>query len=185
VEAIVDWRKPDPLHQSPFDGFYLTQSPSFLPRHASFSENEELLLVRGITPDIYYGSSLDNVHAGLRDCVSVFSGNAGLDINTVQPATMAAIGVAPADADAIVKMRSVAPILDRNQFTAIAQSLGLAGQRLTIGGGAIYTIRATARLRQPDGKLSDLRRTVSAVVRFNNDPASGPIGSQVIRWFDR
>src|SRR5580704_6023146 len=34
TSAILDWRTPpDPLHPSPFDSFYLGQSPSFLPRH--------------------------------------------------------------------------------------------------------------------------------------------------------
>ena len=63
---------PDPTQPSPFDAFYLSQSPSFLPRHASFLENEELLLVKGMTADLYYGSSLDRSHAGLRDCLSVY-----------------------------------------------------------------------------------------------------------------
>ena len=69
--AIIDWRTPAaPEHESPFDAFYLDRSPSFLPRHASFTENEELLLVKEITPDLYYGTSLDGSRAGLRDCVS-------------------------------------------------------------------------------------------------------------------
>ena len=51
TEAIADWRRPvTPEHPSPFDAFYLAQSPSFLPRHSSFTENEEMLQVKGITP---------------------------------------------------------------------------------------------------------------------------------------
>jgi general secretion pathway protein K len=187
VSAIVDWRKPDPLHQSPFDSFYLSQSPSFLPHHASFLENEELLLVRGMTQDLYYGSSLGIAHAGLRDCVSVYTGGGSVDINTAQPATLAAIGIAPPDIDAIAKIRSAAPILNSSQLTSIVQAVGPAGRRLTIGGGDILTLRATARLRQPDGKLSDLRRTMAAVVKFylpgNID--NKPVGFEIVRWFDR
>ena len=79
--AIVDWRTPvTPLHQSLFDAFYLAQSPSFLPAHASFTQNEDLLLVKGITPDLYYGTSLDGSRAGLRDCLSVY-GSSSVDIN--------------------------------------------------------------------------------------------------------
>src|SRR5437763_3882845 len=48
TEAIIDWRTPlQPDHTGPFDGFYLSQTPSFLPRHTSLLENEELLLVKG------------------------------------------------------------------------------------------------------------------------------------------
>src|SRR5579863_6903081 len=98
MAAIVDWRTPvDPLHPSPFDSFYLSQSPSFMARHTSFQENEELLLVKGMTAELYYGSSLDNSHAGLRDCVSVYGSGGAVDINTAQPATLQAVGLAAAD----------------------------------------------------------------------------------------
>ena len=50
--AIVDWRSPS-ARPSPFDQHYLSLTPSFRARHASFEEIEELLLVQGMTPDIY------------------------------------------------------------------------------------------------------------------------------------
>jgi len=186
--AIVDWRTPlDRLHPSPFDSFYLSQSPSFAPGHASFQENEELLLVKGMTAELYYGSSLDSARAGLRDCVSVYGSAVTVDINTAQPATLQAIGLAAADAEAIVRGRAQHPILDYKQFAEIVQSLGPAGTRLGIGGRTMFTLRATARLRQPDGKLSDLRRTVGALVKFYfpRNTEQKPVGFDVLRWFDR
>jgi general secretion pathway protein K len=187
VAAIIDWRTADPLHQSPFDAFYLAQIPSFLPRHASFLENEELLQVKGITPDLYFGSSLDNSHAGLRDCVSVYSTGGQLDINTAQPASLQAIGLAPADVAAIVKTRAQRPILEFQQLSALVEPMGPAGARLGVGGQTIYTFRATARLRQPDGKLSYLRRTVGAQIKFNlpGNPQNKTTGFEILRWFDR
>jgi general secretion pathway protein K len=180
--AIVDWRTPDPLHISPFDGFYLAMSPSFLPRHASFVENEELLLVKGITPDLFYGSSLDRTHAGLRDCVSVYGTTGSIDINTAQPETMQAVGLSPADAVNIVKYRTEHQMIAARDFGAILQSIGPSGQRLGMGGQTMFTLRATARLKQPDGKLSDMRRTVAALVKF---PQKASPGIQILRWFDR
>jgi general secretion pathway protein K len=185
--AIVDWRTPvDPLHPSAFDSFYLEQAPSFLAHHSSFQENEELLLVQGITPDIYYGSSLNNAHAGLRDCVSVY-GNTTVDINTAQLATLEAVGLSQVDAETIVKSRAQHPILDYKELAELVQSLGPPGYRLRIGGQTMFTLRASARMKQPDGKLSDLRRTVAALVKFNfaGNTASKPIGFEVVRWFDR
>jgi general secretion pathway protein K len=186
--AIVDWRTAvDPLHPSPFDSFYLSQSPSFIPRHTSFQENEELLLVKGMTPDLYYGSSLTDNRAGLRDCLSVYGTGGAVDINTAQPATLQAIGLAAADAETIVRSRVQHPVLDSREFGEIVQSLGPAGSRLRIGGVTMFTLRATARLRQPDGKLSNLRRTVGALVKiyFPGNPANKPPGFEVVRWFDR
>jgi general secretion pathway protein K len=186
--AIVDWRTPvDEMHPSPFDSFYLGQSPSFVARHTSFQENEELLLVKGMTAELYYGSSLDSSRAGLRDCLSVYGSAGAVDINTAQPATLQAVGLAPADADTIVKSRSQHPVLDYKELAGITQSLGPAGSRLQIGGQTMFTLRATARLRQPDGKLSDLRRTVGALVKiyFPGNRLSKPAGFDVVRWFDR
>jgi general secretion pathway protein K len=186
--AIVDWRKPvDPVNPSPFDGFYLSQSPSFVPRHASFQENEELLLIKGMTPELYYGNDLDASRPGLRDCLTVYGGGTGLDINTAQRATLEAVGIDAADADTILNIRKQHPITDVRQFRSIVESLGPAARALTIGGQTMFTLRATARLRQPDGKLSDLRRTVAAMVKiyFPGNSDGKPTGFDVLRWFDR
>jgi len=180
VAAIVDWRTSVPAgQQSPFDGFYLTQSPSFLPRHASFLQSEELLLVRGITPDLYYGTSLDGSRAGLRDCVSPFADAGGLDINTARPETMVAVGIAPEDAASIVRLRATHPIVDYKEFGSIVSSLGPAGARLRIGGNSMFTLRATARMRLANGKLSDMRRTVAALVKRVKTEF------ETVRWYDR
>jgi general secretion pathway protein K len=186
--AIVDWRKrPDAEHPSPFDSFYLSQSPSFTARHASFLENEDLLLVKGMTAELYYGSSLDSRRSGLRDCLSVYGSAGAVDINTAQKATLQAVGLTEADAGTIVGSRAQHPVLDYKELADIAQSLGPAGTRLLIGGQTMFTLRATARLRQPDGKLSDLRRTVSALVKFYfpGNSRQQPEGFEVVRWFDR
>ncbi|MDP9054421.1 MAG: general secretion pathway protein GspK [Acidobacteriota bacterium] len=186
--AIVDWRsRADAVNPSPFDAFYLSQTPSFTPRHASFQENEELLQVKGMTSELYYGSALDDNRAGLRDCVSVYGSTSGVDINTARSATLQAVGLSAGDADTIVKSRAQHPVIDSKELTEIAQSLGPAGARLLIGGLSMYTLRATARLKQPDGKLSDLRRTVGALVKFyfpaNNERK--PVGFEIVRWYER
>jgi type II secretory pathway component PulK len=187
TSAIVDWRMPpDPLHPGPFDAFYISQSPSFLPRHASFQEDEELLLTKGMTPGIYYGESLDDSRAGLRDCLSVYGSSFAVDINTARPATLEAVGLSPDEVQAVVQRRNMRPFEPRD-FVEFRQALGDAGQRLILGGVSMYTLRATARLKQPDGKLSDLRRTAAALVQFNflGNARNLPPGYQVIRWFDR
>ena len=167
TSAIVDWRTPpDPLHPSPFDAFYLRHSLSFLPPHSSFQEDEELLLTRGMTPGIYYGESLDGSQAGLRDCLSVYGSSFAVDVNTARPATLLTVGLSPDDVQAIVQRRNARPF-DPKDFFEFLQSLGEAGRRLGIGGLTMFTLRATARLKQPDGKLSDLRRTAAALVQFN------------------
>jgi general secretion pathway protein K len=158
-----------------------------LPRHASFLETEELLQVKGVTPDLYYGTSLDGSRAGLRDCLSAHTYGGVLDINTTRPETMIATGIAPEDAAAIVRSRATHPILDYKELGSIQQSLGLAGSRLGIARGSLFTLRATARLRQPDGSLSNMQRTVAALVKqwIPGNKMNRPAGFEVVRWYDR
>jgi hypothetical protein len=140
-----------------------------------------------MTAELYYGASLGTAQAGLRDCVSVYGTIGPVDINTAQPATLEAVGLSPADARAIVQRRNDHPIIDYKELAEIAQPLGTAGYRLRIGGQTMFTLRATARMRQPDGKLSDLRRTVGALVKFYlpNNTEQKPTGFEVVRWYDR
>jgi general secretion pathway protein K len=184
TQAIIDWRSPaDPMHPSAFDAFYLSQTPSFLARHASFQEDEELLLVRGMTPDLYYGAALAATHAGLRDCVSVYGSLAGIDINTAQPATLESLGISADDTATLVKSRTEHPILNFQDFNRIVQALGPAGARLRMGGASMFTLRATARLKQSNGKLSDLQRGVEALVKFYGTGNTPPY--DIVRWYDR
>ncbi len=117
VAGILDWRGGTPGGSfSELDQYYLSLTPSFRARHASLQEIEELLLVRGITPDLFYGGYTQDAdgrlipHDGLRDCLSVYGSTGGLDVNSVTPEVMVAVGVAPETAAAIVALRRVAPI---------------------------------------------------------------------------
>jgi general secretion pathway protein K len=171
-----------------FDRYSLSLDPSFRPRHASFQEIEELLLVRGMTPELYYGSLERDTQGtlasrtGLKDCVTVYGGAAQVDANTAPPEVLAAAGAGPAGALAVVQRRRLRPFRSAAEF----RGLGLpesALRRLVIGGGPVYTLRATARLRLPDGKLSDLSRSVGVTVRMNT-PGYEP-AYLVLRWHDR
>ncbi|MGH9673522.1 MAG: general secretion pathway protein GspK [Bryobacteraceae bacterium] len=183
AEAIVDWRTPAPGGFSPFDRHYLSLVPSFRPRHASFEQEEELLLVKGVTTDLFYGGyrpGPDNrllPIGGLRDCVSVFSGAGPFDMNSTPPALLAAIGVPAGVVDRIVAAR---PARTSAEFQALREIAGPAAARLGGPAGTIYTLRATAWLRLPDGKPADLRRTVSATVKLWR--GENGFHYQTLRW---
>ena len=99
---------------------------------------------------------------------------------------MIAAGLNPEDAAAVVRRRSQRPITDPGEMAEIQQALGPAGSHLSMGGGSMYTLRATARLRTADGKLSDMRRTVSALVKFHAPGNKQNMrGLEVINWYDR
>jgi len=165
---IVQWRSPLQA-QAGLEALYEQGNPTFRPPHASFQQIEELLSVPGITPELFYGR-VDRApdgswatRVGLRDCLSVYSRSEGYDINSVQPAVMAAAGVPPEGISAVVSLRRQRPI-EVGQMATLIPVLGDAVNHLRVGGGKILTIRATARVRLPNAGLSELRRTAALTV---------------------
>ncbi len=191
TEAIVDWRSPAPGGgMTLFDEFYLARRPSFRARHASLEEIEELLLVEGMTPDIYYGTwrrtEAEDAplvrQGGLADCVSVFGATDRFDANTAHPALLGAIGLPPDAVAALVSRRRAMPFLNDAALREFLQGAGPAAGRLRVGGNSIWTLRATARLRLSDGGLSDMRRSVAALVKFMPSGYDSPY--HILRWYD-
>ena len=188
TQGIVDWRTPTPGGSfTRFDQFYMSLTPSFRARHASFQEIEELLLVQGVTPDLFYGRYASDGqgtlvrHAGLRDCLSVYGSLGGIDINTAEAAVMQAIGLSAANAAGIVAARRTNPIRDIGQVQNFRTGPG--SDRLSIVPNMYLTIRATARLRLANGAYSDLERTVSALVCFLPADQFNP-PYHIMRWYD-
>jgi general secretion pathway protein K len=183
ADAIIGWRSPG---SSTLDSLYLSMGPTFRPRHASFEEIEELLLVQGMTPELFYGNFASDsegrlfARGGLRDCLSVWGSHGPYDINTASPALMEAIGVSPAAAAQIVKYRYVRPFRNLGEM----QSLGIAAPGMTVGGNLMWTLRATARLRRSDGSPSDVIRTSAATVRLLDRKQYAQMPMHVLRYYD-
>ncbi len=188
VQGILDWRTPTPGGAfTSFDQYYLSLAPTFRSRHASFEEIEELLVIRGITPDLFYGrydKAPDGTllpRPGLKDCLSVFGSYGVYDINTVQPAVMQALGLSAGTSALVVNMRRQTPFRTLDQVNAVPD-LGAAGGHIGLGVSGVCTLRATASIKLPNGQISDLRRSVSAMVAFLGDKYSPPYS--ILRWYD-
>ena len=187
--AIADWRAVSTA--AGFDEYYGSLKPSFRARHASFEEIEELLLVKGVTPDIYYGTyvpSPENVagtrlvaRQGLVDCLSVYGSRSAVDANTAASAVLEAIGLPPDVVSALVAKRRLEPFT-AGTLAEFLRAYGAASARLRVEGNSIVSFRATARLRLPDGRLSDLRRTVAAQIKYMPPGYDAPI--HILRWYD-
>ncbi len=192
--AIDDWRRGGAGGE--FDGFYAAQTPSFQAPHTSFQEIEELLLVKGVTPDLFYGSyvpadTLDIAapaggprlvrRPGLIDCLSVYGSRAQVDANTASPAVLTAIGLSPYAVNALLMRRAQSP-LNMNELGKFMAGIGAPSNRLQVEGHSIVTFRATAQLKLPNGLISDLKRTVAAQVKYKQPNAKTDVN--VLRWYD-
>jgi general secretion pathway protein K len=183
VAAILDWRAPSGGPTS-FDQYYFSINPTFRARHASFEEIEELLLVRGMTSELFYGNyvpdSAGRLYAsgGLRDCLSVWGNVGAFDVNSASPALLEAIGIPPGKVAAMVSRRQTRPFLNLQE---VAQ-MGVPLTRLRIGGNFIWTLRATARLRTAAGPSETVRTAAAVVKMIDSKVYAMPV--HVLRWYD-
>jgi general secretion pathway protein K len=169
-------------------------APSFPGYGASLQEVEELFSVRGITPEIFYGTYVPAQgslgageprlirRSGLVECLSVFGSMGQVDANTADPAVLAAIGLTPDGIQLLLQQRRMEPLTPM-RLSQLGPMLGPGAPFLRLGGNSILTIRATARVRLPNGQLSDMKRTVAAQVKYM------PYGSydppvHILRWYD-
>jgi general secretion pathway protein K len=198
--GIVDWRTPrGPAELTDFDQLYLSMQPSFRSPHASFQDVEELLNIPGMTSDLFYGTWVRQGDAaqsrlvpreGVKDCVSVFGSTDRFDVNSVRPAVLAAVGVSGDSIQALMDRRAAAPLLRQQDLTDFAQGDANLLNHISIGAHTLYTFRATARLRRPDGSLSDMKRVVSATVKLlpagsSPETGAGADSFHILRWYDR
>jgi len=174
-------------------GISLPSIPSFPGAGTSFQEIEELLQVRGVTPEIFYGTYVPAQEtsapdqpalirrSGLVDCLSVYGSKDQVDVNTADPAVLLAIGIPPAAVQSIVRERRTA-WFTQARLDGLGPNLGPAAGRLRREGNSILTIRATARVRLPNGQLSDMKRTVAGQVKYMPSGFDSPI--HILRWYD-
>jgi len=167
--------------------------PSFSVPPASFQEIEELLSVPGVTPEVFYGTYVPVLEgaqegqprlvrrSGLFDCLSLYGSKGAVDANTADPAVLAAIGMPPEGIRALVEARSRIRI-DTRTLGPIAPLLGAGMAMLRFDGNTMYTIRATARVRLPNGQLSDVRRSVAVRVKYM--PKGFDTWIDILRWYD-
>jgi len=110
MDAIFDWTDPDDLERlnGAESDYYLSLSPSYHPRNGPFFSVEEILLVRGVTEAMYYGTAGPEGVPGLKDILNNEPPRLNkFDINSSPKAIlMAFLEIGPQEADEIIQRRS-------------------------------------------------------------------------------
>ena len=89
IDSIKDWIDPDD-YQTEFgaeNSYYQSLEPSYSCRNGPFKELEELLLVKGITKELFYGT---NEKPGISNYLSIY-GSGSININTADPLVLASL----------------------------------------------------------------------------------------------
>lgn len=163
MAAVADWEDEDSLlHLNGAEADYYASLPvPYACKNAPIEHIEELLLVRGVTPEIFYGT---DERPGLRHFLSVEGESALLDINTASPlALQIAASLTPAEIDAIVALRRENPLMT---MAEVYEEVGLVG--------ASELDRFFHVLHNPGGVLAQVSR----------DPDPGPgirVGTRMLK----
>jgi general secretion pathway protein K len=181
VDAILDWRDRDSLKR--LNGaeadYYLGLAEPYRPKDGPFDSVDELLLVRGITRDLFYGQARgdeDQPPIPLSEVFSVFNRSANINVRTAPPAVLRVlIGGGEEDLEEILEAREDDPA---SALSLMRAKIGnqLLARRLVMRPAS--TIAIDARATMDKGRLSP---RVGAVVNVEEDAD----GFYVARWLDR
>jgi type II secretory pathway component PulK len=173
ADSIMDWRDEDDLHRDngAEDDYYEALPRPYSCKDAPFDSIEELLLVRGVTREMYYGSK--DV-PGLRDIFSVYNPSARLTVSSLsEPVRYALCGEDALQQDDPDRVGGTGFNDDiAVDLTQCLQETGLPQRR----GNQQLTI-ATVEARVKDASQRTLSH-VGATIRFRGD------GFQTYEWYD-
>ncbi len=191
VDSILDWRDEDDLHRlnGAEDDYYSNLDNPYPCKDGPFEAVDELLLVRGVTAEIFYG--------GLRDMVTVnrqaYDGGAEavfgrlvrvkrsaagkVNINAASPSMLKVLpGMTEELAAKVVEYRQVRDIEASSELAAIVgpEAYAALSHYVTYRNTPYYTIRAV-------GTVDRVRRGIEVMVRIDRRLKEG---YRILSWTD-
>jgi general secretion pathway protein K len=172
ADSIIDWRDPDHNHllNGAEDDYYETLDPPYEAKDANFDTLEELLLVKGMTREILYGTDLNSPSQNKDEKKPTYTGIAQylttdssgqININTASEPVIRA-RYKSKTADLLLDERKKEGYFKQPKYAGIVKS-------------SHFTILSTGRL-----KNDSVGRTIKVVVEYVN-PNSG---FKILYWND-
>ncbi|MGH7412439.1 MAG: general secretion pathway protein GspK, partial [Candidatus Methylomirabilis sp.] len=149
VDSIQDWRDADTLHRlsGAEDNYYLSLPVPYKAKNGDFETIDELLLVKGMTPEILYGNAgtgerraaleaqlpwerelQSGEYRGIARHLSIYSVGR-VNVNTASPEVLLALGLTPVEAALVIDRRTAAPFKTVAEFTGLLTSVAGGGRR--------------------------------------------------------
>lgn len=194
VDSILDWIDPDDFRRinGTENDYYQSLKEPYNCKNGFLDSIEELLLVRGVTPELFYGNKgmKTTVEApksygiGLKDIFSVYAPGEQIDINSASSIVLRfALGIPDNVAQKIVKAReekAFENILDLRRRVPEYASLPLVQEieRLIVTQSitSYYTIESRARKK---GERAS--RGIKAIVKIDRMDKRG---YKIVQWVD-
>ena len=188
IDSIMDWRDPDDLHRAngAENDYYLSLQPPYTAKNGFFDTVEDLLWVKGMTADLFYGfsgpageSGANSSTIGLREIFTVDSPIDRVNLRTATAAVIHALMGIPLD-------KSRAFVEERKKLSekTLADLLPLLG--VTAGSTAMQMFifaNPSVVAVEAEGRPADSQvfRRVKGIVRLGG----GQQGFELLRWVDR
>jgi len=160
VDSILDWKDTDDLHHlnGAESDYYMSLPNPYKAKNADFETLEELILVKGITPEILYGTDKTK---GIIRYLTLYSNTTKININAAPKEILAAIpGMTAEMADQIIALRTSADSnSEEGVKTIIGANYSLMVSYISFGSTSsrgIYTVEATGYKGSPQKGYSIL-----------------------------
>ncbi len=192
VDSLLDWRDPDDFYRlnGAENDFYRSLKEPYDCKNGSLDSVEELLLVRGVTPGLFYGQKetrkseegSDRERTGLKEIFSVYAPGEQIDINSATlPVLRFVWGIPGEVAKRIIKVReeknfeNQQDLLQRvPELIPFIQEMGR--YILFRSPTSYYTVEAQAK-----GKERDSLRNLKAIIKIDSREKEG---YKIVQWLD-
>ncbi|MEW6714611.1 MAG: hypothetical protein AB1306_05930 [Nitrospirota bacterium] len=142
VDSILDWKDADDLHRlhGAESDYYMSLPNPYKAKNAGFETLEELIMIRGITPEILYG---EVGKRGVIDLLTLYSNTGKINLNTAPREVLLAIpGITSETADAIMLKRESGEKINIPEILGQNYSLADPYVNASLSDSGIFTIDA-------------------------------------------
>jgi general secretion pathway protein K len=194
ADSIMDWRDPDDFYRvnGAENDYYQSLKEPYTCKNGNLDSIEELLLVRGVTPELFYGrkgtrneEAGKGYPAGLKDLFSVYAQGEQIDINSASSIALRFVLGIPEEVSRLIvsarEEKGFESILDLRRrvpefglLPNVAEIERLLGTLSTI---TYYTIESKAK-----NKEGGSNRGLKVIVKI--DPREKK-NYKTIQWLDR
>ena len=188
VDSILDWRDPDDFYRlnGAEKDYYQSLPNPYDCKDGNLDSIEELLLVRGVTSDLFHGRRKKGEDGksekiGLKDLFSIYASGEQIDINSASPLAMRMVLGIPRDvAQLVVKAREEKKF--ENQADLVRRVPEMTPFIGEVGRWMVYqTRRAYYTIESKAMGPSEAVRSLKAIVKIDGHEKKG---YKVIQWID-
>ena len=186
VDSILDWRDPDHDHRlnGAEDDYYKSLPEPYEARDGNFVVTEELLLVKGVTEEVFYGtgkkgktSAQSEVQReegaeeklrigpvkGLSELVTVYSDSKQININSAPyDLLMILPGMTSETATKIIELRAEKELVSGDARLSDIPNYAQIAPYITFASSPFYNITVTGKVKD-----SPLKKVLKSVVRID------------------